>query len=321
MSIPPSTRPPVSSRLLNDWEDVKLLLSCANLGSFAAAARALGIDQSSASRRIENMEVAIGRPLFRRQRSGAKATAVCHALLEQARKMAAAAAEFEATMRDIEQFASPKVTIASSEGLLTYTLIPALLGPPGASLSLDPTPIRQRELPQLSFASLGERADITLSPTNPGEVPNIRGRHRVRKIGSLKFVPFAGETFLRQHRIDRFDDLAKLPIVDNTLYSKMNGLDDWNGVVARHKHKQQIVISHDSSSMYAPVKDGRATIVPDFSGLYCHDLQAIEITSPTMFLNLWLIAHEDSLREPEVRYLYNGMAEMLSHSPWYRPLR
>lgn len=59
---------------LRDWNDVRLVVACAEHGSFAAAAVALGLDQTTVSRRIGVMEAAIGRPLFTRRRSGATPT-------------------------------------------------------------------------------------------------------------------------------------------------------------------------------------------------------------------------------------------------------
>jgi len=37
-----------------------------------------------------------------------------------------------------------------------------------------------------------------------------------------------------------------------------------------------------------------------------------------MRIELWLAAHEDSLREPAVRAVYDTVADMFLRSPWFR---
>ncbi len=57
----PHTEPlqPVTS-LLPDWDDFRLLLAVAQLGSITRAAQALGVSQPTVSRRVERLEATIG---------------------------------------------------------------------------------------------------------------------------------------------------------------------------------------------------------------------------------------------------------------------
>ena len=61
-----SRRPDVAST----WDDLRVLLALHRHRSFLAAGKALGVSTSTAARRIEALESAVGRPLVRRSSAG-----------------------------------------------------------------------------------------------------------------------------------------------------------------------------------------------------------------------------------------------------------
>src|SRR5262245_56478272 len=75
------------------WEDLRLFLAVAEAKSFSAAAKRLGLGQPTISRRLADLEHALGYKLFHRAASGVTATAAAVRLLEPARKMAEWAGE------------------------------------------------------------------------------------------------------------------------------------------------------------------------------------------------------------------------------------
>lgn len=303
---------------LHDWNDVRLIIACAEQGSFAAAAKALGLDQTTVSRRIGYMEEAIGRPLFTRRRSGASPTVAGEALLERARAMAALADDFEGTMQGLTCYPSPKVTVAASEGLLTYTLIPALMGQDKHELPLDRGAVKET-MPKLAFTTAAGKADISVMATSPGDLPRVGGPVHVRRVGTMNFVPVASRDFLHELRgVSTFDDLASLPLLDIGIYKAIRGLDAWNGLVAS-KNGEGVSVSADTPKLQRPLLSGQGiSILPDYSTLYEHRLAAVDVAVPAMAVSLWLVSHEDSLREPSVRELYDLMAGMFLSSSWYR---
>lgn len=305
---------------LHDWNDVRLLIACADHGSFAAAAAALGVDQTTVSRRIGQLEEALGRPLFNRRRSGARPTGAGLALLERARVMEAAAAGFEGAMAGLTAFPPPKVTIAASEGLLTYTLIPALLGTTQAPLPLDRGLIR-RPLPDLAFTTSYDNADIAIIATNPGEGPPVRGAWKVRRVGTMSFVPVASQGFLESHPpISSFDDLINLPLMDIAIYGAIRGLQQWNALVAgKREREEKVLVAPTTPALHKPLLAGQGvTILPPYSALYERRIVVIDVPAPSLCVALWLIAHEDTLREPTIRELYDSLAEMFLKSRWFR---
>jgi len=59
-------------------------------------------------------------------------------------------------------------------------------------------------------------------------------------------------------------------------------------------------------------------LLPRYAHLYEGALTALDIPIPDMRIELWLAAHEDSLREPAVRAVYDTVADMFLRSPWFR---
>jgi len=51
-----------------DWNDIRNALAIARLGTLAAAARALGVDQTTVARRLRILESCVGAPLFERHK-------------------------------------------------------------------------------------------------------------------------------------------------------------------------------------------------------------------------------------------------------------
>jgi len=52
------------------WDDLRVLLAVHRQRSFLGAGKALGVSTSTASRRIEALEAALGRPLVHRSSAG-----------------------------------------------------------------------------------------------------------------------------------------------------------------------------------------------------------------------------------------------------------
>ncbi len=135
----------------------------------------------------------------------------------------------------------------------------------------------------------------------------------------MNFVPMASRSYLHSVRgLSGFDDLAEHPLLDIGIYRAIRGLDAWNGLVASRNGEGVRVVS-DTPKLHRPLTEGEGiSILPDYSGLYEGRLATVDVAAPSMAVSLWLVSHEDSLREPSVRGLYDTLAGMFRSSPWYR---
>lgn len=72
---------------MNNWDDIRYFLAVARKGSVSSAAKVLGVNHSTVSRRIQAFEEKHGVRLFDRQRDGYVMTAAADAIYEQALEM------------------------------------------------------------------------------------------------------------------------------------------------------------------------------------------------------------------------------------------
>ncbi len=84
-----------------DWNDLRFLLAVARDGSTLAAARSLGVNQSTVQRRLANLEAHLGQRLVERLPSGYQLTELGAALLPDAERVAASVADFAQAARDL----------------------------------------------------------------------------------------------------------------------------------------------------------------------------------------------------------------------------
>jgi DNA-binding transcriptional LysR family regulator len=83
-----------------DWDDLKPFLAVARHGSTLAAARAMGINQSTVQRRLAELERRLGHRLVERNPGGYRLTALGTAMLADAEAIAARAEDFERNLRE-----------------------------------------------------------------------------------------------------------------------------------------------------------------------------------------------------------------------------
>ena len=84
-----------------DWNDLRFFLAVAKEGSTLAAARALGVNQSTVQRRLADLEAQLGQRLVERLPSGYQLTELGTAILPHAKAVAASAQDFEQALRDL----------------------------------------------------------------------------------------------------------------------------------------------------------------------------------------------------------------------------
>ncbi|WP_439815045.1 LysR family transcriptional regulator [Zavarzinia sp. CC-PAN008] len=170
-----------------DWDDLKIALAISRAGSLTAAGHALGVNQSTISRRLAALEDRLGSAVFERTAEGPQATALGRRLVLAAERMEGEMADLARALdRDAGGLAGP-VRLHAPQILASNWLAPSLAGligqHPGLTLELiaDDRP-----------AVLARRdADVALSYGLPEEPDLI-----VRKLGVVSYGIYAASTYL-----------------------------------------------------------------------------------------------------------------------------
>jgi molybdate transport repressor ModE-like protein len=145
-----------------NWDDVRIFLAFAREGSFAAAARRLGVQHSTVSRRIQAMENDLAAPLVERSASGFTLTRTGENLRASALRMETEHLAFEATNAGQTDVASGDLNVSAIANMASSLLMPTF-----ARFSEAYPEINLRvEVTNNSFRLSKRDADVALRQTN-----------------------------------------------------------------------------------------------------------------------------------------------------------
>ena len=110
-----------------DATRMRLLVALANEPSISAAARAIGVTQSTASEHVRVLELAMGQPLIERSGKGSRLTDAGEVLAVRAAEALAALSAGEEEIADLAGLQRGRITLGASEAPGVY-LLPDTLG-------------------------------------------------------------------------------------------------------------------------------------------------------------------------------------------------
>lgn len=107
---------------LLDWDDLRVFLDVARTGNLSQTSRRLRIDHSTVSRRISQLEQALGSGVFERTRSGFKLNDLGKRLLPHAEAVESAVLKVRSEVNETESEATGTVRLATMEGIASLYL-------------------------------------------------------------------------------------------------------------------------------------------------------------------------------------------------------
>ncbi|MFQ5623385.1 MAG: LysR family transcriptional regulator [Paracoccaceae bacterium] len=107
-----------------EWSDVRMFLAVARAGSALRAARSLGVNHSTVSRRIQALEHALGLTLFDRRNRGYSLTEHGTALMAAAETVARSAQDLQYTAERLRRAVSGVVRLTAPESIANQIIIP-----------------------------------------------------------------------------------------------------------------------------------------------------------------------------------------------------
>lgn len=184
-----------------DWNDLRYFLAVTRTGSTVAAARDLKVNQTTVSRRIAELERALGVNLFERQREG-------YRLREDAAALVAIAERVEAETRGFADLAAAlerglsRLLVTTNEPLANTVIAPAIVAFrndfPEVRIDLAISP-RQLDLAR------GE-ADVALRAAPLPDAPDLIAR----RVGEALWGIYCSLDYARFHGAPRgLDDLSE----------------------------------------------------------------------------------------------------------------
>ncbi|MCP5080995.1 MAG: LysR family transcriptional regulator, partial [Alphaproteobacteria bacterium] len=111
---------------MDNWDDLRVLLALGRTGSIAQAARKLGVNQTTVTRRLEQCEARFGTRLFERVRGGVHPTDAGQDLMAHAERVEREVLAAQSRLSGLNQRAEGTVRLTSVPLLINHILVPAL---------------------------------------------------------------------------------------------------------------------------------------------------------------------------------------------------
>jgi DNA-binding transcriptional LysR family regulator len=279
----------MSSRL--QWSDLRVVLALGRDRSLSAAARSLGIDQTTVARRLTALEAALQGRLFLRERGRLLPTALGEQAIARAEEVEAAVLALETLAGESGTAVSGRVRITAVPILVNQLIVPRLPGLlqrfPGLAIDANAD---SRNL------SLGRReTDIALRFARPEG-----GSGLCRRIGALAFSVYAARNA---------EDPAGLPWVTYEERFLHYPQARW---VAHNVSPEALarLRVNDAEGLAQAVRSGLGRgVLPDF--MAARDPALVRVSeAPVLHRDLWLLVHPDLRQLPRVAAVLGWLADL-----------
>jgi DNA-binding transcriptional LysR family regulator len=280
------------------WDDLKYFLAFARHGSTLAAAKALGVNQSTVARRLPELEERLGRRLIDRRVTGYRLTELGEELRPYAEQVEEAVAAFE------RRFAASDKKLT---GTVRVTCTASLADRLGRSPLIDAfhtryPGLRVEMVHSDRFLDLAKKeADIAIRGGNRGSDNNLVGR----KIGEQPWAVYASRSYIARHgRPDRVEDIQGHFLIEFAGAIENHPAARWLRTIA----PQAMIAAHcdDVRALVLAVKSGVA-IGPLPVPLAQHesDLVLLFGNIPKLQVNFYLLVHRDMRDAPRARAFFD----------------
>lgn len=291
-----------------DWQDIQIFLEVARSRRLTDAARRLGLDHSTLSRRTRRFERRLNTQLFERSTHGYQLTDAGQRLLAHAEEMARHAAEAGESLADQNHRISGQVRLGVTEGFGTWVIAPLLSAfcerHPGITLDL-------LALPRVVNLSRHE-ADLAITverPVSPGLIISRLCDYRLRLYASREYLARHGTP----QRLAELGRHRMIGYVDDLIFSQQLSyleplLDP--AVVGEPPHFS--LRSTSVSTQHTACLHGAGlAVLPCFMATAAPGLNSVLNAEVDIVRQFWITARQEQRRLARVRLLWDFLREAL----------
>ncbi len=273
------------------WDDWQVFLALARAGRATGAARRLGVEHTTVSRRLAALEKALGVPLFYRSRDGYRLTPHGVRAVPHAERMEQEALAIGARAREDLDTVAGRVRIAMAPEFASHWLVPRLGALRDRHPRLEPQILvgtRQRDLMR------GE-AELAVQAPRPRQHGVV-----VTRIGHVRLVLFGSRDHLpgRGFRVHDAASLRGQPLLIYVPALTLLQHAKWFRPLLR-----SAAVALETNSTHALLAAARAglgiAVLPRFVARGCPDLAAV--SEPVAEHDVWVSIHPEFRRDPRIR--------------------
>jgi DNA-binding transcriptional LysR family regulator len=280
---------------------LRVIKALGETGVPAAAAAALGVNNSTITRRLSQVEESLGTPLFDRRRTGYVATAAGAEIVALAERVELDVVAVATRVSNHAQGHAGDLRITTSDALLLHVFTPVI----AEFQALNPAVRVEVSVGNHTLNLARGESDVAIRATEtPPE--NLVGR----KVAKIAWAPYGRRSDFVKGRSDGKG------IYDQRWASYSGGLSALKAshFLERHVASERIVYRSDSvAGMAAAVQAGiGAAFLPCMLGDLCPDLVRIGAIEPELNDELWLLTHPDIRKSGRVFAFMRHCAEAIA---------
>ncbi len=276
-----------------EWSDIRLFLAVVRAGSTLGAAKSLGVNQTTVSRRMQMLEHQLGLTLFDRQTRGYRLTENGEALIRSAQAVRSATEHFESTAGRLARTISGVVRVTASESVANLIVIPIA----AEFCALHPNARVEQVAADARLDIVHGEADLAFRVDAPPSEPSLVAQ----RLPDLAWSVYCGENYAKNHKPPaRADQIADHDVIgyegkiqDTDGYHWFIGLADGARITSR---------SNTVPNMTAVLRSGLGIgALPCFVGDTQPDLKRCFDPPPQMAAEFWLLTSREARNSPQVR--------------------
>jgi DNA-binding transcriptional LysR family regulator len=285
-----------------DWDDLRHFLAVAQAGTLSGAARRLGVDHATVSRRVMALEATLQTRLVERLPISCRLTVLGEQVFQRAAQMEAGAFSIEREVRAAQSPLVGKVTVSAPPVLATNVLVRQM-----AAFRRQYPDIRLAVASQVPPVSLRRReADIAIRlfrPTEPGSV--------TRKLGLMPFALYARRDYAARRPPSMWEFIAYDAQFADMPHQR------WLLAVAGSRPVICEVSDITSQQMAARTGIGVAGL-PRFLGDRDPDLERLPFDGETFAREIWSVVHADLKRSTAIRSVMAFIVDAIGNADMSR---
>lgn len=282
-----------------DWDLLRFVLAVAEAGGVSAAARALGVDAGTVSRRLDAVEAQLRCKLFHRTRRGLTPTAAGTKLIAPAQRIAAEIRRLDFELSAEDRGLAGPVVVTATEAVAAGFLAPILPAlharHPGIAVEIV-TDIRALDLSR-------READIALRLVRPR-----LGDLAARRLGDVGYGLYAAPGYLESRGLpDPRTQCAGHAVVDWPLDYSIIPQVPW---LRRHAAAAQVAMRSGSAlaRLSACAAGLGIALLPCVLADADARVRRIVASPAPPKQELWLVTHRDLARVPRIRVVLEHVA-------------
>lgn len=256
-----------------NWDDLSVVLAVQRCGTLSGAARQLGMDQTTVSRRLKGLEDELGFALFIRKRPGLAATEATETALAELEVMEAAAARFADALGSSFGATHGQVRIAATPWIFNHLLVPNL-----ESFYKKNPQVRLNFIADVRERSLSDReAELAL-------------RFEMKTQGEEIEIDFVTVPYSVFARCDRLN--SSLPWIGSEIDFETYEPQKWLEKSVGANFDQLPLRSNDAGILYNAARIGLGKcLLPNILGVQAPELENISGKHPVLERSLRILVH------------------------------